>query len=76
MKLIERVLVNLIYIKAFEKIEGASENTRLNGNDEQVRAVQSSIDELRSIPVFGINFVHKSLANYYTDLYDEIQKSR
>lgn len=76
MKLIERVLVNLKYIKAFEKIEGATENTRLNGNDEQIRAVQSRIDELRSIPVFGINFVHKNLANYYTNLYDEIQKSR
>ena len=46
------------------EIEGALKSASLHGNKEQVMFVQDGIENLREMPIFGMNIIHKIFAVY------------
>lgn len=76
LKLIERTLLNYKYLRMIPKIEGALESASLHGNREQVMCVQTNIESLREMPVFGMNVIHKVFANRFSRKYQNIQQRR
>ena len=76
LKCFERIWMNMKYLKLIDYIEGAADNLLYHGNMAQIENVQNKIDELRSIPVFALNSIHKKTAKYYSQMYDELCKRR
>ena len=76
LKFIERIYLHYKYLRMIPKIEGAIESASIHGNTEQIEYVQKCFENLRDIPVFGINVVHKVLAKKYSNMYQNIQQRR
>ena len=76
LKFIERIWMNYKYSRMIPEIEGALKSASLNGNKEQVLFVQDCIENLREMPIFGMNIIHKIFAKKYSNEYRNIQQMR
>lgn len=75
-KLIERVADNRKYRILSIKIDGAQQTLEAHLTIEGVEQLQALIDERRAVNIFGINFLHKKLANRLTKKYDNISNPK
>lgn len=76
LKFIERVWKHYKYSRMIPKIEGALESASIHGNTEQILCVQNYIENLREIPIFGMDIIHKLSAKKYSKEYRNIQQRR
>lgn len=58
------------------EIDGALKSASLHGNKEQALFVQDCIENLREMPIFGMNIIHKIFAKKYSNEYHNIQQMR
>lgn len=76
LKFIERIWMNYKYSRMIPEIDGALKSASLHGNKEQALFVQDCIENLREMPIFGMNIIHKIFAKKYSNEYHNIQQMR
>ena len=70
----ERVYVNGVFIFNFLKIDGVIESMWYSRNQDAINNLQNNINELRSIPVLGSNYLYTKIVKWLIDLYYKINK--
>lgn len=73
LKLIERINANFKYFKKSVQINTLIENMENNLTKANVLNLQIKINERRSMPVLGKNFIHKKLSKKFGSLYSSIK---
>jgi hypothetical protein len=71
-KIIERIIENMKYIKLSTQIDGAQQAIDSHPTEEGVERLQHFIDKRRSIMVLELNRVHKKNANELSKEYENI----
>ena len=74
LKILERGITNLKYLNEIPILDGIIESACLNGNYEQVNLIQTHIDNLRKMPIYGMNIIHKISASKTSEKYRNIQQ--
>lgn len=73
LKLIERIYANFKYYKKSVQINTLIENMENNLTEANILNLQAKINERRSMPVLGKNFIHKKASKKLGPLYSSIK---
>lgn len=71
-RLFERLIANWRYYRRSNEIDGALNVLSDSRSYEQVKYLQSLIDDRRAMLVFEVNCIHKKHAKEYSELYQKI----